>query len=71
MMPAEHKDKLIKASKILADLQQDMIKRQDRGSNEYLQTWQDLYWIREKLDELIRYGFVLYRGNLPAVRTSA
>jgi len=71
MMPAEHKDKLTKAAKLLADVQQDMSKRHDRGSNEYIHTWQDLYWLREKLDDLIRYGFVLYHGDLPAVRTSA
>jgi len=45
-------------------------KRQDRGSNEYIHTWQDLYWLREKLDELVRYGFVLYHGDLPAVKSS-
>jgi hypothetical protein len=71
MMPAEHKEKLTKAAKLLADVQQDMSKRHDRGSNEYIHTWQDLYWLREKLDDLIRYGFVLYHGDLPAVRTSA
>jgi len=65
MMPPEHKAKLIKASKLLAELQKDMTTRHDRGSEEYLHTWQDIYWLREKLDELIRYGFVLYRGELP------
>lgn len=69
-MPAEHKDKLTKAAKLLADVQQDMSKRHDRGSREYIHTWQDLYWLREKLDELVRYGFVLYHGDLPAVKSS-
>ena len=65
MMPPEHRAKLIKASKLLADLQKDMTTQQDRGSEEYLHTWQDIYWLREKLHELIRYGFVVYRGERP------
>jgi len=67
MMPPEHKAKLIKASKLLADLQKDMTTRHDRGSEEYLHTWQDIYWLREKLGELIRYGFVVYREERPLV----
>jgi hypothetical protein len=42
-----------------------MTTQQDRGSEEYLHTWQDIYWLREKLHELIRYGFVVYRGERP------
>jgi hypothetical protein len=52
------------------DVQKDMATRNDRGSDAYLQTWKDLYWLREKLSELTKYGFVLYRGDLPTVKTS-
>jgi hypothetical protein len=57
------------AAKLLADVQKDMATRNDRGSDAYLQTWKDLYWLREKLSELTKYGFVLCRGDLPAVKT--
>jgi hypothetical protein len=69
-IPREHQTKLQKAAQLLADVQKDMATRNDRGSDAYLQTWKDLYWLREKLSELTRYGFVLYRGDLPTVKTS-
>lgn len=67
----EHEKKLKKIAALLADLQKDLAKRSDRGSDEYIKCWEDLSWIRQKLDEYTRYGFVLYCGNLPEVRTSA
>jgi hypothetical protein len=62
-MPNEHQTKLKKAAALLSVVQQEMTKRNNRGSDVYLQTWQDLYWLRQKLDEFIQYGFVLYKGE--------
>ena len=62
-MPSEHETKLKKAAALMSAVQEEMAKRSDRGSDEYLKTWKDLYWLRERLSEFIQYGFVLFKGD--------
>jgi hypothetical protein len=62
-MPREQQKKLEQAASLLSAVQAEMAARVDRGSDEYIHTWQDIFWLRQKLDEIIRYGFVLYKGE--------
>jgi hypothetical protein len=58
-MPKEQQTKLEQAAALLSAVQAEMASRADRGSDDYIKSWKDLYWLRERLDEFVRYGFVL------------
>jgi hypothetical protein len=47
--------KLEQAASLLSAVQAEMASRADRGSDDYVKSWKDLYWLRERL------GFVLFR----------
>jgi hypothetical protein len=58
LMPKEQQTKLEQAAS-----QAEMATRADRGSDQYIQSWKDLYWLRERLNEFIQYGLVLLKGE--------
>jgi hypothetical protein len=62
-MPEEQQTKLKQAAALMSVVQTEMAARADRGSDDYIKSWKDLYWLRERLNEFIRYGFVLFKGD--------
>ena len=63
LMPKEQQKKLEQAASLLSGVQHEMATRADRGSDQYIRSWKDLFWLRERLHEFIQYGFVLFKGE--------
>jgi hypothetical protein len=49
LVPEEQQTKLKKAAALMSEVQQELPIRSDRGSDDYIQSWKDLYWLRERL----------------------
>lgn len=64
LMSKEQQTKLEKAAALMSEVQKEMTTRADRGSDEYIKSWKDVFWLRERLNEFIQYGFVLFKGEI-------